>query len=273
MWFRFSPNSILTRNRKNSVIKLAKKIVIAILHKTIRATTSTSMAGLNASFNTPTQDYWRRIKNFGGEKEQLNIFIDNLKKGDVVWDVGAFIGLFTVFSAKSVGPEGKVYAFEPEKNTALKLNMNCKLNKLNNVKIVNYALSNTNEVGKLYPANEGQNAIHSLQPHTALKDTGVEINLKQGDTLVTENIIEPPNVIKLDVEGAELQSLQGMSEILKNPECRFLFLELHHRDLSRFDATEEEVISILKDSGFNIAKEMKRGTESHLFCLKNDLKI
>jgi FkbM family methyltransferase len=250
------------------MINLAKKIIITLLHKTVRARTPSHLHGIDAVFNTPTPDFYRRIQNFGGEKEQLELFLDYVKEGDVIWDVGAFIGLFSVFASKAVGDKGKVYAFEPEEATAKKLDANCKLNKLNNITIVNYALSNTDKAGKLYPANEGQNAIHSLQPHAGVSQDGVEINLKRGDSLVADKVLERPNVIKLDVEGAELQSLQGMTEILKDPGCHFIFLELHHRDLPRFDANEDEVYKIFQESGFKISKEMKRGTESHLFWLK-----
>jgi FkbM family methyltransferase len=239
-----------------------------VYYKWLRPRTAVSINGFTGTFVTNTPALHRRVTRFGGEKEQLSAFLRELRTGDVVWDVGSFVGIFSLFASKAVGSSGKVYAFEPEPHTSALLQRNCELNSAHNVKIVNAALSDTDGGGEIFSANEGANAIHSLKPGGATASKGLSIKLRRGDSLVNAVEADVPNVIKMDIEGAELLAFKGLKETLAKPACRFVFLELHHQDLPRFGARSEDVLSFMQQVGFEVRQKIERGTESHVFFHK-----
>jgi len=191
-----------------------------------------------------------------------------LKRDDVVWDVGSYIGMFAVFSEAAVGENGRVYAFEPEPRAAELLRRNCRLNRAAGVRIIEVALGDVDGKAEVFSARESENAIHSLTSWNHTRQRGTAIAVRRGDQLVRSGHVRPPNVVKMDVEGGEFQSLVGMRETIRSDACRMLFLELHPQDLPRFGASESDVRACLSDAGFRVTREMPRGTEWHLFCEK-----
>ena len=90
------------------------------------------------------------LREYGEYSElELSTIQQFIKKGDVVFDIGANIGAFSVPLAKKVGPTGKVYSFEPQPYIAELLNQNIKSNKLRNVKISRKALGSKKQTLKL----------------------------------------------------------------------------------------------------------------------------
>lgn len=85
----------------------------------------------------------------------------DLKEGDVVIDAGAFPGVFTIYAAKKVGPEGKVIAFEPIPKNFEVLKENVELNRLNNVVLVRKGLWNKEEKAK-FEIKEGGSKLDTL---------------------------------------------------------------------------------------------------------------
>lgn len=209
-----------------------------------------------------------RIINAGGEREQLERFLAAIRPGDVVWDVGAFIGMFAIFSAHRVGEQGQVYAFEPEAGTLSMLRRNIDLNKTAPVEVIEAALGDHDGAAIIYASKPGENAIHSLHHGERHQATGADIRLRSGDALVTAGAAKAPNVVKMDIEGAEFQALTGMRDILQSETCRYLFLELHPAELPGFGASLEAVRELLENAGFRLEHEQTRGAETHLFYRK-----
>jgi FkbM family methyltransferase len=232
----------------------------------VQPRTAVSVDHVTNTFVTDTPQLRRRAMKLGGERNQLTAFVRELREGDVVWDVGSFVGLYALFAAKTVGPTGAVYAFEPEPDSMDMLRQNCKLSGVTNVTTVAGALSDADENGFIYPAKPDANAIHSLKPGGSLSAEGRPISLWRGDTLVSESRARAPQVVKIDVEGAEMLVLQGLQKTLAESDCRFLCIELHHHDLPKFGAQPDDVLDFLRTSGFGVEQLFQRGTESHLFC-------
>ena len=122
--------------------------------------------------------------------------------------------------------------------------------------------------GVLYPSLSGENAIHSLHQGAGLQKEGQSIDVYRGDDLVSVRSIPKPTVIKMDIEGAEFRALDGMRELLSEPQCRLLFLEVHPIELPEFGASIDDVDRLLKDVGFDKPEIVSRGSELHYFCLK-----
>jgi FkbM family methyltransferase len=154
------------------------------------------------------------------------------KQGDIVIDIGAHIGLYTIVSSKRVGTNGKVVAIEADPGNFEMLNRNIKLNQLTNVIPLNYAVYSKETKLKLYlPSGESgftkYNTIMSDWVNT--KDKFVEVNANTLDYLLQSKGIrgEEVNWIKIDVEGAEFEVLKGAHNVLSKSKDIALLMELH----------------------------------------------
>ncbi|MCK5092657.1 MAG: FkbM family methyltransferase [Gammaproteobacteria bacterium] len=81
------------------------------------------------------------------------------------------------------------------------------------------------------------------------------------EDLVEQQNVPAPTAVKLDVEGAEYLVLSGMEALLSSPDCRFLFIEVHPKDLPNFGHSVEDVNNLLEKIGFSITNKITRGTE------------
>jgi FkbM family methyltransferase len=154
------------------------------------------------------------------------------KQGDIVIDIGAHIGLYTIVSSKRVGTNGKVVAIEADPGNFEMLNRNIKLNQLTNVIPLNYAVYSKETKLKLYlPSGESgftkYNTIMTNWVNT--EDKFVEVNANTLDYLLQLNQIreEQVNWIKIDVEGAEFEVLKGAQNVLSKSKDIALLMELH----------------------------------------------
>ena len=140
------------------------------------------------------------------------LFADILQSGDVVVEVGANIGAHTIRLAQLVGEEGKVIAFEPQRLCFQLLNGNVAINSLTNV----YTYQ------KCVGASKGRVTVPELSPNEIHNWGGVSLKNQNDDgeegieriTLDSLNLTRC-KLLKLDVEGMELQVLQGAVKLLK----------------------------------------------------------
>ena len=142
-----------------------------------------------------------------------------LKEGDVVYDIGANVGFFTIISAKLVGDSGSVYAFEPDPDNIKNLEHNIQLNSFAQVTVLERAVSRSTKTGELLLAgHSGSRTLSTTAKSKSQKYQScpkIPVQLVAIDDLVAQQIIAPPAVVKIDVEGSELDVLQGMSQTIK----------------------------------------------------------
>lgn len=137
-------------------------------------------------------------------------------KGDVVLDVGANIGSFTLVFSRLVGRSGRVIAFEPIPDTAAQLRENLKLNDVANVTVIQRAVSDSDGSVTLRIPNNGKNiSMASMHWHeTDSQAVSVEVQ-----SLALDHVDElkevKPAFVKIDVEGAEGNVIQGMTELIR----------------------------------------------------------
>jgi FkbM family methyltransferase len=154
------------------------------------------------------------------------------KEGDIVIDIGAHIGLYTIISSKRVGAQGKVVAIEADPENFEMLNSNIKLNQLTNVIPLNYAVYSKETKIKLYlPSGEsGFTKYNTIMPNWInTQEKFVEVNANTLDYLLQLNKIrqEEVNWIKIDVEGAEFEVLKGATDVLSKSKDVAILMELH----------------------------------------------
>lgn len=136
-----------------------------------------------------------------------------LQKGDVVLDVGANIGIFSLLAADKIGIKGKVFAFEPIAQSRALLKKNIVANNVENIEIVSKALGE--KVGSLMLSiNEkelgGSSAV--LNQEVSSRERVEQVKL---DDFVQECQLKKVNFIKTDIEGMERNFLKGAEETIK----------------------------------------------------------
>jgi FkbM family methyltransferase len=195
------------------------------------------------------------------------------KEGDIVVDIGAHMGRYTIISSKRVGANGKVVAIEADPSNFEMLKSNIKLNQLTNVTPLNYAVYSKETKIKLYLPDEesGYTMHHSIMSNyvfTKYKDkTGdkfVEVSANTLDYLLQLKGITDVNWVKIDVEGAEFEVLKGAHNVLSNSKDISLLIEVHGKD------TYEPIIESLRSYNFKIdfEKTYENG-EKHIIALKD----
>ncbi|MCH7541007.1 MAG: FkbM family methyltransferase [Proteobacteria bacterium] len=148
--------------------------------------------------------------------------------GAVVWDVGANVGLYSIPLAQAVGAERMVVAFEPEPRSRSRMEQNLALNGVATVTVKGFALGRERSKAILHFAAEGAAGTHSMIHQ--LGDSGggqLEIDVYDGDTLVANGELPQPNVLKIDVEGAEEDVIDGLRNVLAHADCTAVLCEVH----------------------------------------------
>lgn len=154
---------------------------------------------------------------------ELGLLRNFINKESIVYDIGANIGVHTQAFAKSAK---YVYAFEPNNNNFLLLDLNTTHDK--NVTLYDYAISNKNGTTKIEQYELGSVGNFG---ECKLSDIGQDCEMVTIDHLVNTKQILPPNVIKIDVEGHEYPVFEGMRETIQN-HLPIIFYEAMHCDLA-----------------------------------------
>ncbi len=179
------------------------------------------------------------------EKKQTSEFIKQAKEGDIIFDIGANVGYYTILASKIVGENGKIFSFEPVVRNLAYLYRHIKLNGLNNVVVLPLACADESTLKKFsfgrtiaeghLLENNSLNSFNFLS-HTYVHTTKID------DFCNYSGIT--PDVIKIDVEGAELHVLKGAQQILHKSKPK-IFLSIHSEKL------EKECTEFLKNMGYH----------------------
>jgi FkbM family methyltransferase len=147
--------------------------------------------------------------------------------GTIFYDVGANVGFFSVIGARLAGPTGKVFCFEPLPDNFRQIRHNALLNGFSNIQIIETALGSVDARLPFWTSAEptwGKLASTGSVPN---KHTGeINVPVRRLDGIVTDGDLAAPQVIKIDVEGAEMEVLSGAIETLQTYRPRLL-IELH----------------------------------------------
>jgi FkbM family methyltransferase len=184
------------------------------------------------------------------EELTTELFKKVVKDGDIVVDLGANIGYYTLLAARLVGKKGRVYAFEPEPINYSLLIKNIELNGYDNIVPVQKAISNITGTIRLFLRDKHPDGHTIYQPN---EKTG----LIEVESVTLDEFFEDKkcsiNVIKMDIEGAEMAAFLGMERLLKESENLKMFVEFYPHAIKRSGVSPEDFICmLLKDYGFSI---------------------
>lgn len=211
------------------------------------------------------------VRSSGKEKLTTQLFKQVVKDGYTVVDIGANIGYFTLLAARLAGKKGKVYTFEPEPRNYNILLKNIALNGYGNVVPVPKAVSNVGGTVRLYLSSKDIGAHTIRQYHDKRqfdeKESGefVEIESVTLDEFF-EDKKHPIDVIKMDIEGAEMAALLGMDKVIRENENLKMFVEFYPSAIKEMGYSPEEFAHKLLDYGFSITAidELRMPTNQYL---------
>lgn len=179
------------------------------------------------------------------------ILSEYLAPGNIFIDIGANFGLHTLYAAKLVEPQGYVFAFEPVPTNLNLLRKNVALNDIQEqVKIVPKALSNSTELFlDFYLPSEPVAVTASLSAESTQSQVAIQVaNVRLDD--FWSQIELPVHLIKIDVEGAELEVLRGAEQLLRQWHPPLL-IEVHGFALPNFGASVEALRAFLTDLNYH----------------------
>ena len=189
------------------------------------------------------------------EKTIINLVKNEIKKGDVVIDIGAHIGYYTVLFAKLVGPEGKVFAFEASPTNFEILKKNVDVNGYKNVVCHNKAVSDKNGKLTLYMTGRTSTENFLFKPEnftdSSMIKNAVEIESITLDDYFTD-FKDKINFLKMDISGAEPRVIQGMKSLLdKNIDMK-IQQEWWPNAIKTHGFEPDSHLKLLTNKGYNI---------------------
>lgn len=189
------------------------------------------------------------------EKGTIQLLGDFLKKGSVFMDIGANIGLMSTIASKIVGEKGRVYAVEANPKTIEVLRHNCAINLCENIEILPIALASEKGSAILYEnwnVNRGGASLISQGD-----EHGITVSKERLDDLFSPD--SPVHLVKIDVEGFELEVLKGGIAWFKTQQPVFI-IEVSTQRSNQEGATPESIMSFVANFG-NYSFYKQKGTK------------
>lgn len=207
-------------------------------------------------YATPNQlTAWRVHTLFTKEPDTI-AWIDSFSPNEVLVDIGANVGMYSIWAAKSRGV--RVYAFEPEAQNYALINQNIYMNKLSS-RVTAYciAVSDKTQFDRLYLSGfSAGGSCHSFGEEVDFNLQETKANFEQGaysatlDYLIEVGAITTPNHIKVDVDGLEHKVIAGAQQLLQNQNLKSILVEINtHLD------SHLKALDTLKIHGFTWSEE------------------
>ncbi|MGH9414278.1 MAG: FkbM family methyltransferase [Terriglobales bacterium] len=193
---------------------------------------------------------WARLLRLSSPEERLLQRIE--LAGAVVYDVGAFTGAYSLFFSRQVGEAGRVIAFEPRAESYAKLVANLERNRIQNVLPLPIALGATAGRRALFML-PGMPTTASLAPEalTPLRRKSGEVEVQRLDVLIASIPLPPPRLLKVDVEGLEMEVLEGAKATLEQyrPD---LLIEVHGDSGRHKTQRVDAMCALLRPLGYSL---------------------
>lgn len=183
--------------------RIARAILWLLPRSTVVPVVSGTLRGSRWILHSGTHGCWAGTY----ERPVQRLFEQFVAKGDVVFDIGANVGFFTLLAAKLVGPTGRVFAFEPLPRNVEYIERHLALNRVENATVLPLALSRAAGVARF-------NIAESPSMGRLSESGTLEVETASLDELLRSGRIAAPAFIKMDVEGAECDVLNGAKEML-----------------------------------------------------------
>ncbi|WP_353572721.1 FkbM family methyltransferase [Candidatus Albibeggiatoa sp. nov. BB20] len=203
------------------------------------------------------------------EPDEVALVKQYIKQGDVVIDIGANIGYYSLLFAQLVGETGHVIAFEPDPDNFALLQKNISLNQYRNVTLVQKAVATENSQAQLFLCDENK-GMHRLYDSVCCQ-TSIEVETVCLDDYLP-TLVNRVDFIKIDIEGAEYNALQGMQNILRQQQPALL-TEFSPAALFEYGIKPQTYVDFLTQLDFDLYQVTEKLNLLDLTQLKADLDI
>jgi FkbM family methyltransferase len=209
------------------------------------------------NFYTPNKLSSYRACTYLSKEKDTILWIDKFGSSkNIFFDVGSNIGVYSLYYASLYG--AKVFAFEPQYNNATLLSRNLKLNNLQNyVTIIPNPLYKNNKIDFLFSSsnNEAASASTTFIKKNIYISKNFDKKLTMSysiDFLVKNNLIPQPNIIKIDVDGNELDVIKGARKTINEKKCKSILIEKTNKISDHLiDKILSKSFYLYKHSGLN----------------------
>jgi len=186
------------------------------------------------------------------EEFEVSVFESFLTAGKTVYDVGANIGLYATVAARHVGPDATVVAVEPGPDNCDFIRKTLALNGFTDVRVFQKAVGNrTGEaVLHLCADNKADHRIYANGARTTRRTIPVEI--VRLDDLIASNALPQPDVMKIDIQGAEQFAVEGMRQTLERQQDVVVFMELWPWGIRQAGGDAAQLLRTIREMGFLI---------------------
>jgi FkbM family methyltransferase len=188
------------------------------------------------------------------ERHEVSFLLNALEPGMIIFDIGANAGLFSISAAKKIGGKG-VFAFEPRSATCDLLKRNLVLNRLADVNVVQMALGDSVGEGVLQVNARGKDGLNTLgqATHPDSKVVGQEdVHITTVDVFMKEHNIPRVDVLKVDIEGAELMLFRGARDLLERADAPIILYEGFGFLTRGFGYHPVEILWFLESCGYSL---------------------
>jgi FkbM family methyltransferase len=188
-------------------------------------------------------------KRLGEAPEQL-LFRDHLAPGMTVFDIGANVGFYTEISSRLVGAGGRVYAFEPDPFCSAVLRDRVREFENPNVQVETSAVGDANGTVTFYSSgrDRAESRTHPFEAGVPAKE--VRVPAVTIDSYCQTHEIARVDIVKIDVEGAEVRTLQGMRRLFAASAPAGMFIEFSPTHLRGAGASSEAFWEVLAEAGY-----------------------
>lgn len=154
-------------------------------------------------------DYW------GQDLPELEFLWQTLKPGMVFFDIGAYHGIYSLVAGRRMGKSGRIVAFEPSPREFSRLKLHLRWNNIENARIEHLAVGAEAGKRKFFQVSSGDQTRNGLRP-PATGDSITEISVSAVilDQYIADLALDRVDIVKLDVEGGEMDALKGATSLL-----------------------------------------------------------
>jgi FkbM family methyltransferase len=178
----------------------------------------------------------------------VEVLLGELRPGAVFVDVGAHVGLYTLRAAERISPGGRIVSFEADPYTAVALSANVKRAELGNVRVISKAVSDhVGSTGFWLSAGTYSSSLYRRPSMASVERVEIDATTIDAEVGPADDL-----VIKIDVEGAELDALGGLERTVAESGRAVLVVEVNPSALAEAGRTPAELIARLRELGLEL---------------------
>ena len=190
------------------------------------------------------------------EKETVDVCKKIIRPGMTIFDIGAHVGYYTLLFSRLVEPKGRVLAFEPHPRNFDILRKNVERHSLQNVSLIQKAVSNADGNSLFYEtAGSMGHSLHPVKSHVGQ----FPVELTSVETVLGRAGLGEVHFMKIDVEGGELEVLDGMRHVAKRCQELYLIVEFKRYILRKRNCDPFDLLERLFDMDFEVFIVGRRG--------------